>query len=501
MYSPKGGGVVAAKALMIQGTMSSVGKSFLVTALCRIFARMGVKVAPFKAQNMSNNAAVCADGGEIGRAQFTQAQACGIEANVNMNPILLKPEADARSQVIIKGRVWKTLSARSYYEHKPFLWSKVTEAIDKLLSDNQLVLIEGAGSPAELNLRQSDLVNMAVAEYCQAAVILVGDIDRGGIFAQLLGTLMLLAPTERALVQGVIVNKFRGDPSLFDEGINILQRRGNVPVLGTIPYIFNHFIPDEDSVPVEAPSRLQSSREAIDIAVIALPRIANFDDFDPLRAEPGVSVRYVVDPQQLARPSAIVIPGTKNTLADYRWLADQGFDVCIRKFAERGGSVVGICGGYQMLGRRIRNPQEVESTEGVLTALDLLPLETTFFPAKVTSRISARITSGSAWLAPLRDSVVSGYEIHCGQSTSHSPWLELDRAGHLDGAMRSDGRVWGCYIHGLFHNRAFRQAWLGSLGWQAHDGVQRSLNQDIDRIADIVEAQLDMAELQHVIAS
>lgn len=243
MYSPKGGGVVAAKALMIQGTMSSVGKSFLVTALCRIFARMGVKVAPFKAQNMSNNAAVCADGGEIGRAQFTQAQACGIEANVNMNPILLKPEADARSQIIIQGRVWKTLSARSYYEHKPFLWSKVTGAIDKLLSDNQLVLIEGAGSPAELNLRQSDLVNMAVAEYCQAAVILVGDIDRGGIFAQLLGTLMLLAPTERALVQGVIVNKFRGDPSLFDEGIDILQRRGKVPVLGTIPYISNHFSP------------------------------------------------------------------------------------------------------------------------------------------------------------------------------------------------------------------------------------------------------------------
>ena len=492
---------MVAKALMIQGTMSSVGKSFLVTALCRIFARMGIKVAPFKAQNMSNNAAVCVDGGEIGRAQFTQAQACGIEATVNMNPILLKPEADARSQVIIQGRVWKTLSARSYYDHKHFLWSKVTEAIDELLIDNQLVIIEGAGSPAELNLRQSDLVNMAVAEYCQAAVILVGDIDRGGIFAQLLGTLMLLSPTERALVQGMIVNKFRGDPSLFDEGIAILQRRGNLPVLGTIPNILNHFIPDEDSVPVESQPHLQRAREAIDIAVIALPRIANFDDFDPLRAEPGVSVRYVVDPQQLAVPSAIVIPGTKNTLADYRWLADQGFADCIRKFAEQGGTVVGICGGYQMLGRRIHDPQEVESTQGVLAALDLLPLETTFFPAKVTSRISARITRGSAWLAPLLDSEVSGYEIHCGQSTSHSPWLELDSAGRLDGAMRSDGRVWGCYLHGLFHNAAFRQAWLGSLGWRAQSSVQRSLDQDINRVADIVEAQLDMAALQRIVAS
>ena len=489
---------MTAKALMIQGAMSSVGKSFLVTALCRIFARMGVRVVPFKAQNMSNNAAVCADGGEIGRAQFTQAQACGVEATVNMNPILLKPEADARSQVIVQGRVWKTLSARGYYDHKSFLWSKVSESIDQLLAENQLVIIEGAGSPAELNLRQSDLVNMAVAAYCQAAVILVGDIDRGGIFAQLLGTLMLLAPTERALVRGMIVNKFRGDPSLFDEGINILQRRSNLPVLGTIPYIFNHFIPDEDSVPVESPARLPSDEAAIDIAIIALPRIANFDDFDPLRAEPGVSVRYVVDPQQLAAASAVVIPGTKNTLADYRWLAERGFDVRIRKFAEQGGAVVGICGGYQMLGWRIHDPQAVESTEGVLAALALLPLETTFFPSKITSQISARIISKSAWLAPLVGSAVSGYEIHCGQSTSHSPWLELGSAGQFDGAMRADGRVWGCYIHGLFHNAALRRAWLGSLGWQTHNSVQRSLDEDIDRIADIVEAQLDMAALRRL---
>lgn len=489
-----------AKALMIQGAMSSVGKSFLTTALCRIFARRGVKVAPFKAQNMSNNAAVCADGGEIGRAQYTQAQACGVEATVYMNPILLKPEADSRSQVIVNGRKWKSLSARSYYDHKAYLWSQVTDALDKLLADYQLVLIEGAGSPAELNLRRGDLVNMAIANYCQAAVLLVGDIDRGGIFAQLLGTLMLLPPPERALVKGFIVNKFRGDPSLFDDGVDILQRRGALPVLGVIPYIRQHYIPEEDGVMVEYRSENHGALESIDIAVIALPRIANFDDFDPLSAEPGVSVRYVVDPGQLAAPSAIVLPGTKHTMADYRWLAARGLDGAIRKFVERGGSVVGICGGYQMLGRRIDDPQQVESTAGSLAALDLLPVATQFAPGKVTSRVSARITRGEAWLAPLLGSAVSGYEIHCGRSVSRSPWLELESDGRLDSEMRSDGRVWGCYMHGLFHNAAFRRAWLGSLGWRTDRSVQRSLDQDIDRVADIVEAQLDMAALRRIMA-
>ena len=482
--------------------MSSAGKSTLVTALCRIFARRGVRVVPFKAQNMSNNAAVCADGGEIGRAQFTQALACGLEPTVQMNPVLLKPEADMRSQVIVNGRVWETLPARSYYEHKQALWNHVTAGLDSLREQYELVIIEGAGSPAELNLKRGDIVNMAVAKYAQSPVLLAGDIDRGGIFAQLLGTLMLLEDDERALIKGLLVNKFRGDLALFEDGIEILQTRGGVPVLGVIPYIHDLAIPEEDSVAIEPQNRSNVSAGAVDIAVIALPRIANFDDFDPLAAEPGVSVRYVSSTAELGTPDAIILPGTKSTMADLTWLRERGLDQAVVHLRQQGAAIVGICGGYQMLGQVIRDPHRVESAQAEATGLGLLPVETHFLTQKSTHQAQAVIMADHGWCADLQGQIISGYEIHMGQTSSPSTWLQIQRRDRriADGAMSADGHVWGCYLHGLFANDNLRRAWLCSLGWQPDALASFSLEAAFDHLADAVEAHLDMTQLEQIIA-
>lgn len=489
--------------IMILGTMSSAGKSTLVTALCRIFARRGVRVAPFKAQNMSNNAAVCAAGGEIGRAQYTQALAAGIAPTVQMNPILIKPEADMRSQIIVNGRVWQTMSARSYYQRKQALWSHVTTALDALRAEYELVIIEGAGSPVELNLKLGDIVNMAVATYAQSPVLLVGDIDRGGIFAQLLGTLQLLEPPERALVTGLIVNKFRGDPALFKTGINILEERSGLPVWGVIPYMAAHGLPEEDAVAIEAQNRAASASTgrtdvtSVDIAVIALPRIANFDDFDPLAQEAGVGLRYVSHPAELGEPDAVIIPGTKSSVADLAWLHKSGLSEQIERLAEAGRSVVGICGGYQMLGRQVSDPAQVEATVLEMTGLNLLPIETTFVGHKTTRQVQAIINGGSGWLAEMQGERVSGYEIHMGQSEEAQPWLNIIEPDDVrpDGAVSGDGRIWGCYLHGLFANDKLRRAWLRSLGWQGESEGEGtpSLDTIFDRVADVVEQHLDLS--------
>ncbi|MBN1430838.1 MAG: cobyric acid synthase [Anaerolineae bacterium] len=497
-----------ASVLMILGTTSSAGKSLLVTALCRIYARRGLRVAPFKAQNMSNNAAVCIDGAEIGRAQYTQALACGIEPRAEMNPILLKPEADARSQVIVMGKPWGTLPARHYYRHKGELWQTVTAALDSLRADVDLVIAEGAGSPVEMNLKKSDLVNMAVAKYAQAPVLLAGDIDRGGVFAQLLGTLWLLEPDERTLVKGLLVNKFRGDLSLFSEGIRILEERGGVPVLGVIPYL-DHGIPEEDAVAIERQNYHLGSPGDLDIAVVRLPRISNFDDFDPLAAEPGVRVRYVDAPQELGQPDGVIVPGTKSTLADLAWLKSRHLDEAIRQLADRGAAVIGICGGYQMLGERIADPQHIEGAGDEMPGLGLLPVETTFIGRKSTYQTQARICTTAGWTRDVIGQVVSGYEIHMGETRGDGKraWLELvSRGGEpatgLDGAISLDGRVWGCYLHGLFANQGLRRAWLGSMGWHASgnltsaDGFQ---DEAFEQLADGVEASLDRARLDAVI--
>jgi len=489
---------MTAKTLMVVGTMSSAGKSTLVTALCRIFSRRGVKVAPFKAQNMSNNAAVCADGGEIGRAQYTQAQAAGVAPTVQMNPVLLKPEADMRSQVIVNGRVWQTLQARNYYERKQILWGYVTTALDQLQEEYDLIIMEGAGSPVELNLKPNDIVNMAVAKYMQAPTLLAGDIDRGGVFAQLLGTLDLLDTEERALVQGLVVNKFRGDPTLFEDGITILEERSGVPVLGVVPYVFNHGIPEEDGVPIEEQNWQAPSQDVIDVALIALPRISNFDDFDPLKAEHGVSLRYVSRPEQLGTPDAIIIPGTKSTLNDLNWLHTTGL---ARKITELAPStaIVGICGGYQMLGTHVYDPDGIESTLPDVVGLRLLEGKTTFLSEKVTQQTQATIISNMGWLADINNQQISGYEIHMGQTHQSSAWLTLSDTDRVDGDISADGRIWGCYIHGLFANINLRRAWLKSLGWQETSTLPPTLDMAFDNLADIFEANLDMGMLEEII--
>ncbi|QEL18244.1 cobyric acid synthase [Limnoglobus roseus] len=491
-----------ARTLMVQGTSSSVGKSLLTAGLCRLFARTGLRVAPFKAQNMSNNAAVCADGAEIGRAQALQALAAGVEPTADMNPVLLKPEADSRSQIVVNGKVWQTLPARSYIERKQFLWGHVTAALDRLRADHDLVVIEGAGSPVELNLKAGDIVNMAVAKYASAPVLLVGDIDRGGVFAQLLGTLSLFSAEERARVRGLIVNKFRGDPTLFEDGVRILEDRGGVPVLGVVPYLPRHGLPDEDAVAIE--TETPSGIGPIEIAVIRLPRIANFDDFDPLRNEPGVRLRFVDSPSHLGRPHAVILPGTKSTTADLFWLRDRGLAEPIVRLAAAGTAVVGICGGYQMLGRTIRDPQSVESSVREVVGLGLLDVETTFAAEKDTHPVRAEFLSAAGWMASVSGTTVTGYEIHMGRTPTPLPLFAITSRRAVDvrvedGCATPDGRVWGCYLHGLFANDGLRRAWLASLhaGFEARAEAHESrLQAGLDRLADGIAAAIPFDRLR-----
>ena len=506
------------RVLMVQGTSSSSGKSLLVAALCRIFARRGVRVTPFKAQNMSNNAAVCADGAEIGRSQALQAAAAGIAPTADMNPILLKPEADACSQVIVNGRPWKTLGARDYFRTKETLWPVVTQALDRLRRDYELVVIEGAGSPAEMNLRNVEIVNMAVARYCQAPVLLVGDIERGGVFAQLLGTLWLLNDEERGLVRGLLINKFRGDVSLFEEGRTFLEQRGDVPVLGVIPWLSGLDLPEEDAEVLSRTTIPPPKTGNLDIAVIRLPRISNFDDFAPLAAEAGLSVRYVDVASRLGRPHAIVLPGTKSTMSDLDWLRQTGLASSIVELARQGTHVVGICGGYQMLGQTLHDPEQIESRVIEMLGLGLLPTVTVFAPHKETHQVRG-VIHDDRHCPGARSQVVEGYEIHVGRTSGGQPWLELmrhddEKSAVHDGATSDDGRVWGCYLHGLFNNDGFRRHWLNSLaqhfGSEAphHEqyddadethGFPERLDASLNRLADHVEAALDTERLEQIV--
>jgi len=496
------------KTLMIQGTSSSAGKSLLVTALCRIFARKGVRVAPFKAQNMSNNAAVCPDGSEIGRAQAVQASAAGLVPTVDMNPILIKPEADARSQMIVMGKPWKRLDARDYFPQKTYLWETVKSALNRLRSEYDLVLIEGAGSPVEMNLKENDIVNMAVARYARSPVLLVGDIDRGGIFSQLLGTYWLLPQEEQELLAGFVINKFRGDIALFKEGPEIIEERSGRPVFGVVPYLPNLLIPEEDSValqdlkPVPPIQKYQT-----EIAVIHLPRISNFDDFMPLQGESGIQVRYVQNRDQLGDPDAIILPGTKSTLADLNWLWKTGLSERIISFAASGGSVVGICGGYQMLGKIVEDPGRLESSQKSQNGLDLLPVSTRFNVNKQTYQARGQVISNAGWMQAVNGLEINGYEIHQGQSRGTGSWLEINqRNGEpvkvLDGSISPDGNVWGSYFHGLFENILFRRAWLHSLGANLQDNYQTAgdpFRSSLALLADTVESSLNMKSIEELL--
>ncbi|MFD3163054.1 cobyric acid synthase [Herpetosiphon sp. NSE202] len=473
-----------APVLMVVGTASSVGKSTLVSALCRIAARRGIRVAPFKAQNMSNNAAVTANGEEIARSIAVQAAAAKLAPSVQMNPILIKPEGQRRSQIIVQGRPWRTLDAIDYWQRKQMLWDIVSSSLDNLRQDYDLVIAEGAGSPVELNLKAHDITNMRVATYAQAQTLLVGDIDVGGIFAAMLGTLMLLEPEERQLIAGLIVNRFRGDPALFTDGIAMLEQRSNKPVLGVVPWLPQLGLPEEDAVALERPAQMATTA-GLTIGVIQLPAIANFDDFDPLAQEQGVAVRYIKQPHELADCHALIVPGTKHTLAARQWLSEQGFDQPIQQFQ---GPIVGICGGYQLLGQQIDDPQALEGNGGSLAGLGLLPITTVFSSEKQTRQVHA--TSHLAWA---KDCPLTGYEIHLGRTTlladQAALTIELAGSSHPDGCMRADGKVWGCYLHGIFANQAFRHAWLGSLGWQAQ--AAQPASDPFERLADHVEQALE----------
>lgn len=485
---------MSAKTLMIAGTMSSVGKSLITAGLCRLFARNGVSVAPFKAQNMSNNAAVCADGGEIGRAQAIQAQAARILPTVDMNPILMKPEADYKSQIIVQGAPIGTFSGRDYYHMRESLWGNVTESLDRLREAHELVLIEGAGSIAELNLAGNDIVNLRVARYANAPVLLVGDIDRGGIFAQLLGSRSLLDPGDQARIRGFIVNKFRGDSALFADGVRILETRPQgAPVVGVVPWLKRHRIPDEDAAAFS--DGVSPDPNAAKIAVVQLPHISNFDDFDPLKYEKFVDLRYAKKPADLTQSRAIILPGTKNTIGDLRWLRKSGLFDEIRKRYENGTPVVGICGGYQVMGTRINEGAESES------GLSILPIETQFSETKTTCQVTRRVVADRGLFAALNGEIVSGYEIHHGRTASTAPLFSaVDDASETDGSLAPDGKSFGTYLHGLFFNDSFRRSWLKSLGIAPDpENDAAKISDAFNALADHLEKNLNISQLKRIL--
>jgi len=494
---------MTARLLMVQGTASHAGKSLLVAALCRIFRQDGYNVAPFKAQNMSLNSFVTPDGSEIGRAQAVQAEAAGIPPSVDMNPVLLKPEADSRSQVVLMGKPYITTSAADYYSLKSELWPKVVAALERLRQQYQVVVIEGAGSPAEINLARDEIVNMRVARYAGAPVLLIGDIERGGVFASLVGTLEVLEPEERTLIKAFVINKFRGDKNLLEPGLRFLERRTGVPVAGVIPWFNDIRVAEEDALGLEPPQPGSSSAE-VDIAVIQLPHLSNFDDFDPLQEEAGVSLRYVASSHQLGNPDVVILPGSKTTVADLKWLRQHSLDKHITDLHRLGAFVIGICGGYQMLGQKILDPEMVESPAVEVDGLGLLPLTTTFAKDKETHQVEGEVAVGVGLLAGAHGSHIEGYEIHMGICHGQAAWAPFSVArrgrGHgrqQEGALDADGRVMGTYIHGLFHNAGLRRVILRNIaiarGKCLPEGTSSRIKDvEYDKLAALVRRSLDM---------
>jgi adenosylcobyric acid synthase len=487
-------------AIMIQGTASGVGKSTLVAALCRIFKQDGLRVAPFKAQNMANNAHVCRDGGEIGRSTAAQARACGLEPTVDMNPVLLKPSIDTAAQVIVMGRPVKTMTAREYQDFKPTLLTMIRGCLFRLQRDHDVVVIEGAGSPAEVNLRETDIVNMRTAEIADAPVLLAGDIDMGGVFAQIVGTMHLLSATERARIRGFIINKFRGDLEILKPGLEFLERETGLPVIGVVPHFRHIRIPEEDAVPLGKIGG-EAAPDKVRVDVVLHPRMSNFTDFDALEAEPDVQLRYVERPDERV-PDALILPGTKSTIADLRRLKESGFGAHVSRCLERGASVVGICGGFQMLGAQIRDPQHVESAADAEPGLGLLPSVTVFAEEKITAQVSGvHLASGAE---------VKGYEIHMGRAESApaSPLLRITERGgrpvsEFDGAEAAGGRVWGTYLHGVFDTPGFRRQFVDGLrvarGWPALK-VASSVDADaeFDKLAAHVRGSIDLDRIHRI---
>ena len=479
------------KSIMVQGTMSGAGKSLLVAALCRIFKQDGHRVAPFKSQNMALNSYITQDGLEMGRAQVVQAYASGLEPDVRMNPILLKPASDVGSQLIVNGEVRGNYQASEYFAMKSTLVPDIMEAYDSLAADNDIIVIEGAGSPAEINLKDNDIVNMGMAKMANAPVLLVGDIDRGGVFAQLFGTVELLEPEERERIVGMVINKFRGDPALLDPGLEMLEDKTGIRVAGVVPYTYAD-VDDEDSL---APRLLHTSAadKALDIAVIRLPRLSNFTDFAPLEHHELVSVRYVSSADELGMPDAVIVPGTKNTMDDLLWMRETGLAVAIPRLASNGVLVLGVCGGYQMLGRKVVDPIGVEH-KGSLDGLGLLPCVTTLTSEKTRTRMRATVSA-----EPFAGVQLDGYEIHMGKTEFEEacPFCELED-GRAEGAAK--GSVFGTYLHGLFDSGELVDALvrhlLGKKGVDAQVAKAKThreyQDEQINILAAAVREALDM---------
>lgn len=502
-----------ARAIAVLGTASDVGKTAVSAGLCRILVRHGIRVAPFKAQNMALNSFVTPEGGEIGRAQALQARACGLDPHVDMNPILLKPESDRRSQVIVRGQAIQSLEAQAYFDRREEIWAIVRESYDRLAGAYEAIVIEGAGSAAEVNLREHDVVNWRTARWADAKVLLVADIDRGGVFAQMLGTLDLLAPDERRRVIALVVNKFRGDPRLFADGQQYLEARTGLPVW-LVPFLPDAHLDQEDRLDLAASAQRAFLDSSVNVAVVLLPRLSNFTDFNALAREEGLSLRYVATPEDLSHADVIILPGTKNTLDDLRYLVERGFGPAFKAHVDRGGELIGICGGYQMMGRHIHDPDGLEAG-GSSPGFGFLDIQTELKSPKICRRVRGRVSA----LEGLDDCVIEGYEIHMGRITgrTRSSCFTLHRPA-TDEAFRScdpslseeegtwafGGRVWGTSIHGLFDHASFRLGWMNrartrkglpAIGLATHLSASASLDSALDRWADHLERHMNLASI------
>lgn len=507
-----------ALSVMLQGTSSHVGKSVLTAALCAILRKRGFRVAPFKAQNMALNSFITPDGGEIGRAQAFQAEAAGMVPTVDINPVLLKPSSDSRSQVIIHGKVFGVMSAAEYHAFKKEARRYVRESYSRLSSLYDVIVIEGAGSPAEVNLRANDIANMGMAAIADAPVVLIGDIDRGGVFASLLGTISLLTERERKRVAGFIINKFRGDKDLLKPGLSFLKRKTGIQTLGVIPYLKDMLLPGEDSVTLDelASDRKRRAGEAgarrddgdFRIKVLRLPRISNFTDFDPFMCDPGVSLDFVDNPSGLDGAHLVIIPGSKNTIEDLLWIKRKGFHHALHRFVESGGTVAGVCAGFQMLGKSVRDPYSVESGVKRTEGLRLMDADTVLKREKKTFQVEARLKTNAKGRY---GHSVSGYEIHMGETSSKErPFSAITRRNGkevnvIDGAISSKGNVFGTYIHGIFDNDAFRKDLIASIALRAGvkirpAGEYRLMGEKaLQTLALSVEENMDIKALLRII--
>lgn len=481
-----------AKTLMIQGTTSDAGKSTLVTGICRVLARRGVKVAPFKPQNMALNSAVTIDGGEIGRAQAVQAQACFLEPHTDMNPVLLKPNSDTGAQVIIHGKAIHAMEARAYHDYKTIAMRAVLESYKRLCAQYDVVIVEGAGSPAEINLRNRDIANMGFAEAVDCPVLLIADIDRGGVFAHLVGTLQLLSPSEQQRIRGFVINRFRGDIGLLKPGLDWIEEYTQKSVLGVLPYLTDWHLEAEDAI--EQKQIIDNDKQILRVAIPVYPRISNHTDFDALRLHPQIDLQLIAPNQPLPACDLIILPGSKNVRGDLSALREYGWHVQIEKHLRYGGKLMGVCGGFQMLGKIIADPDGIEGSPGSSEGLDYLDIATTLEPEKQLRRVSGNLTMANAR--------VTGYEIHAGVTTGAALQSPIATLGNCsDGAISDDHQIVGTYLHGIFDETEARDALLKWAGLNSRESFDYNARReaDIERLADCVEANLDWDFLNRLI--